>query len=291
MVERYAYSPYGAVTAYTGKGADGVWFTGDDVSATVSARGNSLTFQGRELDGETGNLYYRARYYQPTLGRFTSRDPLGFDADAINIFRFLMNGSFSALDPWGLEADIQGLQILGHYLYGGGEDMYIDGDPEWKAYMESSKWVSPNLKSEFKLLAKAMCKTKNGTTVSSAQRYHADLENGENMTGRNYLSGSNKNVGDFIVLFTATKEDGEGECCSVKMELEFNWNDKIDPNVRYRSDRWKDKVASAISGGNKMPYNIHITWHSTAVYRNQGGHESVQGWPLSGFNLSTNFGK
>ncbi len=33
------------------------------------------TFTGREYDKETGLYYYRARYYDPEIGRFISKDP------------------------------------------------------------------------------------------------------------------------------------------------------------------------------------------------------------------------
>jgi RHS repeat-associated protein len=36
---------------------------------------NPYTFTGREFDPETGLYYYRARYYDPTIGRFLQEDP------------------------------------------------------------------------------------------------------------------------------------------------------------------------------------------------------------------------
>jgi RHS repeat-associated protein len=33
-------------------------------------------FTGREWDSETGLYYYRARYYDPRIGRFISKDPI-----------------------------------------------------------------------------------------------------------------------------------------------------------------------------------------------------------------------
>jgi RHS repeat-associated protein len=33
-------------------------------------------FTGRELDPETNQYYYRARYYDQTVGRFISTDPI-----------------------------------------------------------------------------------------------------------------------------------------------------------------------------------------------------------------------
>jgi RHS repeat-associated protein len=104
IVERYAYTPYGEATVYTAPGTDGQWFTSDDVTASVSAKGNALTFQGRELDAETGVYYFRNRYYSAQMGRFVSRDPLGYGAGDVNVYRMVRNTGFSRLDPLGLEA-------------------------------------------------------------------------------------------------------------------------------------------------------------------------------------------
>jgi len=35
------------------------------------------TYTGREFDSETGLYYYRARYYDPRIGRFIQKDPIG----------------------------------------------------------------------------------------------------------------------------------------------------------------------------------------------------------------------
>ena len=101
VVERYEYTPYGKPTIYTGVGTDGKWFTSDDVTSTVSAKGNNVLFQGRELDAESGEYFYRARYYQPTLGRFASRDPLRYVAGDINMMRFVFGNPISSRDPFG----------------------------------------------------------------------------------------------------------------------------------------------------------------------------------------------
>ncbi|MBK9579329.1 MAG: RHS repeat-associated core domain-containing protein [Fibrobacteres bacterium] len=104
IVECYAYTPYGEPTVYTAAGTDGKWFTTDDVTASVSAKGNALTFQGREMDAETGAMYFRKRYYQPALGRFVSMDPMRYNAGDLNVLRLESGSPISLKDPYGLVA-------------------------------------------------------------------------------------------------------------------------------------------------------------------------------------------
>jgi RHS repeat-associated protein len=79
-LERYEYDAYGKVTI-TGRGADGVWYTADDITLTNSAYNNLFTFTGRQLDtlgaGALHHMHYRHRDYSPQLGRFLQHDPLG----------------------------------------------------------------------------------------------------------------------------------------------------------------------------------------------------------------------
>jgi RHS repeat-associated protein len=58
-------------------------------------------YTGRELDGETGLYYYRARYYDPTVGRFISEDPMGFGAGDTNLYRYVFNNATNYTDPSG----------------------------------------------------------------------------------------------------------------------------------------------------------------------------------------------
>ncbi|AEG00906.1 RHS repeat-associated core domain-containing protein [Methylomonas methanica] len=57
-------------------------------------------YAGREPDA-TGLIYYRARYYDPALGRFAQRDPAGF-ADGINPYAYVGNSPVNFRDPLGL---------------------------------------------------------------------------------------------------------------------------------------------------------------------------------------------
>ena len=59
-------------------------------------------YTGREPD-PSGFMFYRARYYSPSLGRFISRDPLGLQA-GINPYAYVNNNPVNFNDPDGLLA-------------------------------------------------------------------------------------------------------------------------------------------------------------------------------------------
>ncbi|MBK8191377.1 MAG: RHS repeat-associated core domain-containing protein [Vampirovibrionales bacterium] len=86
--------------------ADGAFQTRYDYSGYGKPEGslpnpsatNSLTYTAREDDG-TGLMYYRARYYDPSLEIFISDDPLG-DGQ-----RYVGGNPLRWVDPFGLQAD------------------------------------------------------------------------------------------------------------------------------------------------------------------------------------------
>jgi len=68
--------------------------------------GNDLRYTGRERDGSTGFYYYRARYYDPVIGRFISEDPKGFGAGDTNFYAYVGNNPVNANDPSGFFANL-----------------------------------------------------------------------------------------------------------------------------------------------------------------------------------------
>jgi RHS repeat-associated protein len=83
---------------YSGPGTDGLWFTDDDVTTDQPAC--EFLFTGRQYDPETQIYFYRARYYQPRLGRFGSRDSLGY-IDGPNLYSDLSCNPPINMDAYG----------------------------------------------------------------------------------------------------------------------------------------------------------------------------------------------
>jgi RHS repeat-associated protein len=60
-----------------------------------------FSYTGREYDPETGLYNYRARYYDPGVGRFISEDPISFEAGDSNLSRYVNNSPLNYIDPSG----------------------------------------------------------------------------------------------------------------------------------------------------------------------------------------------
>ena len=81
LANTYTFDSFGHLTAHTG---------------TLT---NPFQYTGREFDSETGINYYRARYYDPTIGRFLSEDPWD---QGPNLYAYVDNDPTNLVDPLGL---------------------------------------------------------------------------------------------------------------------------------------------------------------------------------------------
>ena len=92
VIERYTYTPYGIATAY-----DADW------SNPAAPTTDGPLYAGYHFDAETGLYHVRNRQYDPSLGAFTTRDPIGYAAGDQNLYRYVGSDPVGAVDPMGLE--------------------------------------------------------------------------------------------------------------------------------------------------------------------------------------------
>ncbi|MFA4831308.1 MAG: RHS repeat-associated core domain-containing protein [Patescibacteria group bacterium] len=77
---------------------------GDIVGMLAQGEGTDYLFTGQEYDIESSLYYYNARYYNPRLGRFISRDAfMGRDGDLLsrNRYIYVKNNPLNFIDPNG----------------------------------------------------------------------------------------------------------------------------------------------------------------------------------------------
>jgi RHS repeat-associated protein len=83
VVQAYVYDSFGKIVNQTG------------------SIENPYTYTGREWDAEAGLYYYRARYYDPSIGRFINGDPIGFAGGDVNFYVYVQNNPVNYIDPDG----------------------------------------------------------------------------------------------------------------------------------------------------------------------------------------------
>jgi RHS repeat-associated protein len=89
MVEEYAYDIFGKPYSINEEGKI--------TKLKKSPVGNTRMYTGREYDRGLKLYYNRARYYDPKLARFISRDPIDI-ADDVNLYAYVGNNSVMFVD-------------------------------------------------------------------------------------------------------------------------------------------------------------------------------------------------
>ena len=91
--ERMKYDGFGKIT----------WMNASFGTLSASAYAWNRTFTGQVLDSETGLMLYRNRYYNTGLGRFVTRDPIGYRAGDNSLYRYVGNRTVNFQDEFGLQ--------------------------------------------------------------------------------------------------------------------------------------------------------------------------------------------
>ena len=71
------------------------------VTQDTSPAFQPLGFAGGIYDRDTGLVRFGARDYDPSVGRWTSKDPIGFDAGDSNLYGYVIADPANSIDPTG----------------------------------------------------------------------------------------------------------------------------------------------------------------------------------------------
>jgi RHS repeat-associated protein len=115
VIERYTYDVYGSPSYYDG----------NSTLLGASAYDNRFLFEGSEYLPDLSRYDLRNRTYYPGLGRFLQTDPVGFQGDRSNLYRYCGNDPVDHSDPMGL-FELRGVFLgyaPGQGLEGPGRDL------------------------------------------------------------------------------------------------------------------------------------------------------------------------
>jgi RHS repeat-associated protein len=131
VIESYRYDAYGAPAMYNGAGTQ--------IAST--AYNNRFLFTGREYAATyqknyvpTFNFYeYRARAYQPSLGRFMSEDHKLANTGDYNLFRYCHNDPIDNVDPMGLQDTVA--------TYSAQQTSLLKAEEQYARAMGAAQWA------------------------------------------------------------------------------------------------------------------------------------------------------
>ncbi|NLH72943.1 MAG: RHS repeat-associated core domain-containing protein [Verrucomicrobia bacterium] len=118
---RYEYGPFGEPIR---------------ISGAISIL-NPIRFSSKYTDDQSGLVYYGYRYYNPSTGRWMSRDPVAEGGGGINLFVSMNNNPIISYDPVGLRTVSVSLRV----------DWKVRSPYEWSAPW-SRDWVAARLEIE-----------------------------------------------------------------------------------------------------------------------------------------------
>jgi RHS repeat-associated protein len=147
----YEADGLGSITSLTNTaGAIASSYTYDSFGNLVASSGslvNNYRYTAREFDTETNLYFYRARYYDPQVGRFLTEDPSGFQAGS-NFYRYVRNRPTAAIDPSG-QVDVVPLPDANVHRLGdidaacgltAGGCERVGFSPDWTCKKDCDKW-------------------------------------------------------------------------------------------------------------------------------------------------------
>ncbi len=247
IVERTDYTSFGAPTR-TGTGVR-----------------HPFAFTGREWDGEIGLYYYRARYYDPEVGRFLSRDPLGLAAGP-NLYAYVENSPTNYLDPSGQivssvvcpnKRPWDDSCFVYHYYHGFGRtvDMVEVGLlPALRAARgtkDALQATQARIRAEAARHAKKLC----DDCDKGTKRFTFGTDR------RGFERNFTEEPGLFVYgkgsLYTGSTCSGTANCasrtCSFDCEISFDVPDEFSDPFSFR-----ERSGTAVEVG--LPYNLKARW-------------------------------
>ena len=189
VLERYRYDAFGAPTIYTP-----TWTTR---SATIYD--NRFLFTGREYAATYRSTYtnsafnfyeYRARAYNPKLGRFMTEDPKLFDAGDYNLFRYCHNDPIDFTDPMGLDTMAHAMAVAEAVVPGQYEYNQMVANFQSGNYGNAAGWFATMIAQQYVGIVTVGRSTQAQASFRAARAAMAERQAATSATARTFSSSS-----------------------------------------------------------------------------------------------------
>ena len=228
---------------------------------------NPYRYCGEYYDKETEEVYLRARYYEPSVGRFITRDTYTGESDeplSLHLYTYCENDGVNAWDP------------SGHYKI---KMKHING-MKWKKNWKGRKWTKKNISMMNALLKKYGIKKKKSIALMMAT---CDQESGQGRImqeegDENYCRSHGYTVytkGAGYIQITGNDQLDFLSYIGVKPKT--NRTEQISKKYAWEAACWEWGICQ--KGGHSM--NKYVSDHGKSISVFLITQYYINGWPYS----------
>ena len=125
-IDYYLYDNHGDITGMKNEGSSIIYDAFGNQTSDTTGGYNPFRYNSQYTDAESGLIYLRARYYDPSIGRFMAEDPV---KDGLNWYAYCAGNPVMKVDPSGLD----------DYIF-----YSLDQEKAAKQYKEDMRKKDPN---------------------------------------------------------------------------------------------------------------------------------------------------
>jgi RHS repeat-associated protein len=230
IVDHIVYDAYGQIVSQTNPQTH--------LAATNKIR---FGYTGQIWDADAKLYYYRARWYDPHIGKFTSEDPLGFGAGDTNVQRYVGNSPTNYTDPSGMDK-------FGRYGFDatGETDVPLlpgrrQSSPGWPQMLQNDHQFSADVLAELNRAA-ALYASRERKLADAAAKRAATLYAGQ-WTGQRQIAAREQLL-TWVEIYRR-KKTVEGPSIEI-IARQFGFS-PTDPLGKARGDSYKQNFLEGIS--------------------------------------------